>query len=169
MRHDNRCRPLVALIIILSTSTTAGAQNTATGVGGKHACALLSSAEIQRAAGRTDVARSPGNAEEVPYTSNCQYWGAVDITIHLGDQTKAMFARERDTYANAPARLGYKIEPVPSLGDDAYFLSYRGRAEVRVMSGETELVVSLSGSLPSEQDAKQMALNLARAAFAKLR
>ena len=166
MRYDGL---LVALLIAWSAGTGAAAQATANGVGGKHACALLSTAEIQRAAGRSDVARSPGHAEEVPYTSNCQYWGAVDITIHLGDQTKVMFARERDTYAKAPARLGYTIEPVPNLGDDAYFFSYKGRVEVRVMAGETELVVSLSGSLPSAPDAQQMALNLARAAFAKLR
>lgn len=145
------------------------AQQSPNGVGGKTACSLLSAAEIQRATGRTDVARSPGHAEELNFTSNCQYWGAVDITIHLGAQTKVMFGRERDTYAKAPPRLGYRVEPVAGLGDDAYYLSYSGKAEVRTMVGETELAVSLSGSLPPEADAKTMALSLAHAAIAKLR
>jgi hypothetical protein len=106
--------------------------------------------------------------EDTQSSSNCQYWGAVDITLHLGSQTKVMFTRERDTYAKAPARLGYKIERLSGLGDDAYFMSYSGKAEVRTMVGETELVVSLSGSLPPEADAKKMALGLAKAAVVKL-
>jgi len=61
------------------------------------------------------------------------------------------------------------VEPVAGLGDGAYYLGYKGKAEVRAMVGETELAVSLSGSLPSDTDAKTMALNLAKAAFAKLR
>jgi hypothetical protein len=80
-----------------------------------------------------------------------------------------MFTRERDNYAKAPARLGYRVERVPDLGDDAYYLSYSGKAEVRAMVGETELAISLSGSLPPEPDAKTMALKLTKAAVAKLR
>jgi hypothetical protein len=160
---------LVAVLLGLSASARAAAQKPANGVGRKTACALLSSAEIQRATGRNDVARSPGQSEEAGFTSNCQHFGAVDITIHLGNQTKVMFARERDTYAKAPARLGYKVERVSDLGDDAYSLSYSGKMEVRTMVGETELAVSLSGSLPPEADAKKMALSLAKAGVAKLR
>jgi hypothetical protein len=37
------------------------------------------------------------------------------------------------------------------------------------MVGETELAISLSGSLPPEPDAKTMALKLTKAAVAKLR
>jgi hypothetical protein len=95
--------------------------------------------------------------------------GTIDITLHLGNQTKVMFGRERDTYAKAPARLGYKVEPISGLGDDAYHLSYSGKAEVRAMVGETELAVSLSGSLPPELDVKKLALGLAKAAVAKLK
>ena len=169
MQSYSRFIALVVLTIGLSAKTEAAAQKPAKGVGGKTACGLLSADEIKRAAGRTDVARSPGNAEEADYASNCQYWGAVDITIHLGTQTKVMFGRERDTYAKAPARLGYKVEPVAGLGDGAYYLGYKGKAEVRAMVGETELAVSLSGSLPADGDAKTMAVNLAKAAFTKLR
>jgi hypothetical protein len=164
--------PLIVLLAVAGAfmaSSPAVAQGSKKGVGGKTACALLSAAEIKSATGRNDVARSPGNAEELEFASNCQYWGAVDITIHLGTQTKVMFARQRDTYSKAPARLGYRVEPIAGLGDDAYSLSYSGKAEVRAMVGETELVVSLSGSLPPETEAKTMAQSLAKAAVAKLR
>jgi hypothetical protein len=163
---------LIALLTIACgcfSSAPALAQRAAKGVAGKTACGLLSADEIKRAAGRTDVARTPGKAEEFDFASNCLYLGAVDITIHLGAQTKVMFARERDTYAKAPARLGYRVEPLAGLGDAAYYMSYKGKAELRTMVGETELAVSLSGSLPPEADAKAMALNLAKAAVAKLR
>ena len=169
MSSNPRLIPLLAVACGWIASSPAVAQRSPKGVGGKTACSLLSAAEIQRTTGRTDVARSPGHAEELDFTSNCQYAGAVDITIHLGAQTKVMFARERDTYAKAPTRLGYRVEPVSGLGDDAYYLSYAGKAEVRTMVGETELAVSLSGSLPPEADAKMMALRLAKAAVAKLR
>jgi len=162
--------PIVVLAVACGciASSPAVAQGPNKGVGGKTACALLTTAEIQSIAGRKDVARSPGHAEELTGTSNCQYFGAVDITIHLGTQTKVMFGRERDTYAQAPARLGYRVERLSGLGDDAYYLGYRGKAEVRTMVGEREVVISLSGSLPPEPDAKAMAQSLAKAAVAKL-
>lgn len=160
---------LAATLCAVTAATPAAAQKSATGVDGKHACALLSPSEIKQATGRSDVARSPGQVEETRFSSNCQYWGAVDITIHLGSQTRLMFARERDTYAKAPARLGYKIERLTGLGDDAYYMSYSGKAEARAMLGETELAVSLSGALPPDSDAKKMAVDLAKAAVAKLR
>ena len=169
MSSNPRLVALLAVACGCITSSPAVAQRSAKGVGGKTACALLSAAEIKSTTGRNDVARSPGNAEETEFASNCQFWGAVDITIHLGAQTKVMFGRERDNYAKAPARLGYKVERVSGLGDDAYYLSYSGRAEMRTMVGETELVISLSGSLPHEPDAKTMAQSLAKAAVAKLR
>ena len=169
MRAHTRFIPLAALIIAISASTEAGAQKSAKGWSGKTACALLTPAEIRQATGRSDVAtRTDHMDEDTQFSSNCQHWGAVDITIHLGAQTKVMFARERDTYAKAPAHLGYKIERLPGLGDDAYYMTYRGKAEARVMLGETELAVSLSGELPPEPGAKKMAVSLAKAAVAKL-
>ena len=160
---------LTAALWAVTAAAPAAAQKPASSVGGRHACALLTVPEIKQATGRSDVARSPGQAEETQFSSNCQYWGAVDITIHLGSQTKVMFARERDTYAKAPARLGYKIERLSGLGDDAYYMSFSGKAEARAMLGETELAVSLSGALPPDQDAKKMAVDLAKAAMAKLK
>jgi len=106
--------------------------------------------------------------EDTQFSSNCQHWGAIDITVHIGTQTKVMFERERDTYAKAPARLGYKIQPISGLGDNAYFMSYSGKAEVRTIVGEKELAVSLSGSLPPDPEAKQMAINVAKAGLVKL-
>jgi len=40
--------------------------------------------------------------------------------------------------------------------------------ELRALRGETELAVSLSGSLPPNAEAKKMALSIAKAAAAKL-
>jgi hypothetical protein len=169
MRGNTRFIPLIVLTLGLSRSTDAAAQTSTKGWSGRPACALLSAAEIKQAAGRSDVAnRTSHMDEDTQFSSNCQFWGAVDITVHLGSQTKVMFARERDTYAKAPARLGYTIERLSGLGDDAYFMSYSGKAEVRAMVGEKEVAVSLSGSLPPAPDAKKMAVSLAKAAVAKL-
>jgi hypothetical protein len=159
--------PLVALLIGLSATTAAVGQKPAKGVGGKVACSLLSPAEIQNAAGRKDIARSAGKPEEAPFASNCLYEGAIDITVHLGTQTRVMFGRERDTYTKAPARLGYHVEPLAGIADEAFYLSYSGKAEVRAMVGDTELAVSLSGSLPPDVEARKLALTLAKAAVAK--
>jgi hypothetical protein len=169
MRRHPRWILLVAFLLSGAAVGEVTAQGTAKGVAGKTACALLSPADIKQITGRSDVARSAGKPEEAPFTSNCLFMGAIDITIHLGTQTKVMFVRERDTYAKAPAKLGYKVEPISGLGDDAYYLSYSGKAEVRAMVGETELAVSLSGSLPPEPDAKKLTLGLAKAARNKLK
>jgi hypothetical protein len=170
MRGTTRFIPLIAVIAAVSASSEAAAQTSAKGWSGKTACALLSAAEIRQAAGRPDVAnRTSHMDEDTQFSSNCQHWGAIDITVHLGSQTKVMFGRERDTYAKAPARLGYKIERLSGLGDDAYYMTYSGKAEARAMVGETELAVSLSGSLPPEPQAKQMAVSLAKVAVAKMK
>jgi hypothetical protein len=159
---------LVAVALTCLTSSAGVAQKTK-GVDGKTACGLLSADDIKRASGRSDVARRTDHMDaDTDVSSNCQYWGAVDITVHIGKQTKVMFGRERDNYTKAPPRLGYRVERVSGVGDDAYYLIQNGKVEVRAMRGETELAVSLSGSLPPDADAKKMALGIARAAAAKL-
>ena len=161
--------PLAILMCVAAVASPASAQKSAKGPGGKTACALLSASEIQHAAGRSDVARRTSHMDEdTQFSSNCQYWGAFDITLHIGTQTKVMFGRERDNYAKAPAKLGYTVERVSGLGDDAYYLIYNGKVEVRAMRGEMELAVSLSGSLPPAAESKKMALAIARVAVSKL-
>ena len=168
MRRSTLVRALAAVAFTCITSLPAMAQK-AKGVDGKTACALLSADDIKRAAGRSDVARRTDHMDaDTDVSSNCQYWGAVDITLHIGKQTKVMFGRERDTYSNAPPRLGYRVERVSGVGDDAYFLTSNGKVELRAMRGETELAVSLSGSVPPDAEAKKMALGIAKAAAAKL-
>jgi len=158
-----------AALVLVITAAPLAAQQPAKGTYAKHACALLGPDEIKKVTGRSDVARTTEKPEESQFSSNCQYWGAFDITLHVGAQTKVMFGRERDTYAKAPAKLGYKIEPLKGLGDDAYYMTHNGRVEARAMLGETELAVSLSGSIPPEPDAKTMAVNLAKTVLAKLK
>jgi hypothetical protein len=157
-----------ALWLVLGVGP-AGAQKAGDGVNGKHACALLSPDEIKKLTGRKDVARVASKQEERPFTSNCLFFGDVDITVHIGNQTKVMFGRVRDNYGKAPPKMGYKVEPIPNLGDDAYYLTYSGKAEARAILGEIELAISLSGPLPAEPDTKTMALSLAKAAVAKLK
>jgi hypothetical protein len=129
----------------------------------------MSADDVKAASGRSDVARRTTHMDEdTNFSSNCQYWGAFDITLHIGTETKVMFGRVRDNYAKAPARLGYTIERVSGVGDDAYYLIYNGKVELRALRGETELAVSLSGSLPPNAEAKKMALGIAKAAAAKL-
>ena len=164
-----RCIGLATTLWAVIAVAPAVSQKSSDGVNGKHACALLTAAEIKKLAPGKDVARSPGKAEERPFTSNCLYFGAFDISVHIGNQTKVMFGRERDTYAKAPAKLGYKIEPLKGLGDDAYYMTYNAKAEARAMVGEIEVAISLSGSLPPDAEAKKIAVDLAKAAVAKLK
>ena len=161
--------PFVVAAYVAMSASPAIAQKAAKGVGGKTACGLLSAEAIKQATGRSDVARRTEHMDQdTDYSSNCQYWGAFDITLHIGTETKVMFGRSRDNYAKAPAKLGYTVERVSGLGDDAYYLIYKGKVELRTIRGETELAVSLSGSLPPDGEAKKMALNIAKAAAAKL-
>jgi len=169
MRTNTRSTTVIAIALVLSAGSIGAAQKPAKGPGGKTACALLTAADIQRATGRSDVAtRTSHMDEDTDFSSNCQYWGGVDVTLHIGTQTKVMFGRERDTYSKAPARLGYVVERVSGLGDDAYFLTYNGKVELRAMRGDMEWAVSLSGKLPPDAEAKKMALAIAKVAATKL-
>ncbi len=135
----NRLTAVLGLGGCLLISSPARAQKAAPGINGKTACSLLTSTDIQRVTGMKGAARQPGKPEEGDFRSSCLHFGAVDIAISLGwgSATKVMFGRMRDNYAKAPARLGYKVEPIAGLGDDAYSLAYSGKMEARVLSGET--------------------------------
>src|SRR5689334_5657652 len=108
-------------------ATPADAQKSG-GINGKKACSLLSPAEIKKASGGKDVARRPGEShDESQFNSNCLFYGAFDISVHIGNETKVMFGRVRDNYAKAPAKMGYKVEPISGLGDVAYYLTYSAK------------------------------------------
>jgi len=162
-------RIAVAFIVAIAAVPAQAQQSDKSALKGKHACALLSVADIQKITGRSDVARSAGKPEEGQFRSNCLLLGAFEISVHIGDQTKVMFGRERDTYAKAPAKLGYKIETIKDLGDEAYYKIYSGTVEARAILGEVELAISLTGPVPPEAEAKTMAFNLAKAVIAKLK
>lgn len=160
---------LIVAACLATVAPPAIAQKSAAGPNGKTACALMTASDVQSAAGSKHVAlRTTHMDEDTKFSSNCQYWGDVDITLHIGTETKVMFGRMRDTYTKAPPKLGYTVERVSGLGDDAYYLTYKGKVELRALRGETELAVSLSGSLPPDAEAKKMALGIAKAAMAKL-
>ena len=167
-----RSKHLIPFVVAANGAMSASpaiAQKDAKGPGGKTACALLSVDEIKRATGRADVARGTDHMDEdTQFSSNCLYWGAIDITFHIGTQTKVMFERRRENFAKAPARLGYTVEGVSGLGDEAYYLIDKGKVQLWALRGELELVVSLSGSLPPDTEAKKMALAIAKVVAAKL-
>src|SRR5690349_721334 len=134
-----RRKHLTALAVVMCVAATSPAltQSSAKGPGGKTACALLSADEVKHAAGNPDVAKRTSHMDEdTNVSSNCQYWGSFDITLHIGTQTKVMFGRVRDNYGKAPARLGYVVERIPGFADDAYYLIYNGKVEVRALRGE---------------------------------
>ena len=166
-----RRKHLTALTVGMCVAATspALAQSSAKGPGGKTACSLLSADEVKRAAGNPNVARRTSHMDEdTNVSSNCQYWGTFDITLHIGTQTKVMFGRVRDNYGKAPARLGYVVERISGLGEDAYYLVDKNGLQVRALRGETELAVSLSGSVPPTPESKKIAFNIAKAAIGKL-
>ena len=169
MQRTLLTRIAVVLLTALAAVPGGAQQSDKSALKGKHACALLSVADIQKITGRSDVARSAGKPEEGQFRSSCLYFGAFEISVYIGDQTKVMFGRERDTYAKAPAKLGYKIEPFKDLGDEAYYKIYSGKVEARAILGEIEVAISLSGPTPPEAEAKTMAFNLAKAVVAKLK
>ena len=142
---------------------------------GVTACDLLSAAEIRRIVGRADVATAPGQPEDLEHHTNCIRMGAFDLGITIANETPVMFGRMRDTYAKAPARLGYKLEKVPGVGDDAYFLIDKYRVQLKSIVRDKELTIALSkismlpGRMPPEADAKAIALKLGRAGVTKLR
>ena len=139
------------------------------------ACAALTATDIQKLTGRSDVATGKAEAEELDFHSNCMYSGAFDIGVTVAGTTKVMFGRMRDNYSKAPARLGYRVEPVSGVGDDAYYLLDKDRVKLTALVGEKEVTIALAkismlpGDLPPEPTAKAFALTLAKAAVAKLR
>jgi hypothetical protein len=169
-------------IVVLATlqaaaSSVARAQSTAREAAGTtvSACSLLTAADIRRITGRSDLATSRPEPEELPGHSNCIHSGAFDIGVTVDETSRVMFDRMRDTYSRAPSRLGYRVETVSGLGDAAYFLMDKDRVKVTTLVGQNELTIALAkismlpGELPPEPTAKAMALNLAKAAAAKLR
>ena len=140
------------------------------------ACALLSVAELRRAAGRNDLATVPERSDVEGAMSNCERSGAIDVTLMLVPSSKTQFARMRDTYVKAPARVGFKVEPVSGVGEEAYLAIRRGRVQLRTLVGARELTVELQkissateGQMPPEPEAKALAVRIAKAAAAKMR
>jgi hypothetical protein len=177
----NRTSAVGAALTFVAMTVSGAAAKAQVKVGSKTitACELLTSAEIRTITGRSDLATAKPMREDQQFHTNCihsgaPYTGAVDIGITVAPETKVMFGRMRDTYVKAPARLGYRVEKVSSLGDDAYYLIDKSRVQLMTIAGETQLTVALGeinpgAKLPAEPEAKAMALKLAKAGLAKLR
>ena len=140
------------------------------------ACELLSPTEMRRITGRNDVATKPPKSEPVSGLTNCQHSGAFLVSLMLAERSKVRFAQMRDTYAKAPPRAGYTVQPVPGIGEEAYFAIRGDRVQLRTLVAGRELAVEISksyafdaGELPPQTEVKQMAVELVKAAVAKLR
>lgn len=176
----SRCARIIIVLAALPAAA-AGSVATAQATGRAaserpvSACALLTAADIRRITARSDLATAPPHPEESSGHSNCIYSGAVDVGVTVNSTTKTMFLRMRDTYGKAPSRLGYRVEPIAGLGDDAYYLLDKSRVKVTALVGQNELTIALTkismlpGEMPPEPAAKAMALTLAKAAVARLR
>ena len=173
-----RCTRIGALVVVFAVSATslarAQAGKQATNAKAISACSLLTAADIKKATGRSDLATGKPEAEEAPSHSNCIYSGAVDIGVTVDDEIPKMFDKMRDNYANAPARLGYRVEKVTGLGDAAYYLITKDRVLLKSLVGEHELMIGITAltilaKMPPEAEAKTLAMSLAKAGVAKLR
>lgn len=160
---------VATLLISGSAPSTAAAQKPTT------ACGLLSVAELRRAAGRNDLATLPERSDEEGKMSNCERSGAIDVTLVLMPSSKTQFARMRDTYAKSPASVGFKVESVSGVGEEAYYVARRGRVQVRTLVGGRELTVEMQkisaatpGEMPPDPEAKAIAVRIAKAAAARM-
>jgi len=179
MTRSTNIGVLLAALQLSIAGSSAGAQAAARQGRVLDACTLLSTTEIQRLAGRNDVATSPPDPDETPtaFHTNCIFWGAFDIGISLNRTTKDGYARMRDNNAKDPRKLGNRVEPIRGLGDDAYYFIEAGRSprtHVEALVGDRQLSVILGritgpGKLPPEPEAKRIALILAQALVPKVR
>ena len=141
----------------------------------KSACALISVAELRTLAGRNDLGTAPERSDTEGAMSNCERPGAFDVTILTSPSDRARFARMRETFVKAPPRVGFKVEPVAGVGDDAYFAIRGERVQIFTLAGGTQVTIELkksysgAGAMPPEPQVKAIALKLAKAAAAKLR
>ena len=152
---------IMVAVLASAALATAGAQ----AGGGPNACAIFDAQELMSLSGLRDVlGRGPQLADpaEVPKgRSECEFLG---ITFGLdASMTRDWFARTRADQVKS----GTKLEPIPGLGDEAYYWwdpqpgSYR-QVGIAVRTGSyrlTLLDLTESDSIPA---AKATLLKIAR-------
>lgn len=144
------------------------------------ACAVLSEAEVRKITGYPDHNMSPGDppGQGAGGGSSCQYvtpaFGATKapmVSLVLIDGKN--WTSENRRLVKLPA--GCKREPVPALGDEAYFEVCPAPRPIRtsplyVKAGTKDLIVQIDIQAPdTEATLRPKVIALAKAAVAKLR
>ena len=139
-----------------------------------HACSYFPASDLLQITGRKDVlgsgpqASKPG--ETAAGTTECDFLN-VSMTV-TSNMTPAWFARDRKVSEDNPTR--WKVQSVPGLGDEAYYMwdprpgSDRNVGIVYRAGGKRVSVGELAAS-DSIESAKQMLTKIAKLALPKLK
>ena len=139
-----------------------------------HACSYFQPSDLLQITGRKDLlgqgpqASKPG--ETLAGTTECDFLN-VSMTV-TSNMTPAWFARDRATTEKATDR--WKVQTVPGLGDEAYYMwdprpgSDRNVGIVYRAGGKRVSVGELAAS-DSMESAKQMLMQIAKLALPKLK
>ena len=160
---------ITALLQITVMVPTASSQ-----AANQHACSLVQTGDLLQITGRKDLlgqgpqASKPG--ETLAGTTECDFLN-VSMTV-TSNMTPAWFARDRATTEKATDR--WKVQSVPGLGDEAYYMwdprpgSDRNVGIVYRAGGKRVSVGELAAS-DSMESAKQMLMKIAKLALPKLK
>lgn len=153
-----------AAVVCLAAGLSANARQAGRGAPAlPDPCQLLTKADIDRATGRSDAMRSPGEPDKMPNgASVCNIDGGADLDIEL-----ILYSRTVTTPLTAPK----DGEMLPNVGASAYFRATPGNAAVfaiKALNSPYALHVGLQ-SKASAQTMRTIGSALARAALEKLK
>src|SRR5262245_36165842 len=112
----------VAVVCLTAGLFADGAQSAGATAAMPDPCQLLTKAEIDRATGRSDAMRSPGESDKLPNGSAvCTIDGGADLDIEL-----IVYARTATTPLTPPK----DGETVSGVGASAYFQARPGNAAI---------------------------------------
>jgi hypothetical protein len=122
------------------------------------ACTVLSLDELSGAAGVRVLRPRPDTAQD---GSACRFRaGAETLSVAIGRWTAA----DRAEFRKLLKEQGMSVEPVPGLGDEAFFWDNR----IYVYAGRTHFSVTVGDAgPPADAKRRQMALGVAKALAAK--
>ena len=151
-------------VVCLATGLSANAGQSGRGMPAlPDPCHLLTKADIDRATGRSDAMRFPGQPDKMPNgAAVCTIDGGAELDVEL-----ILYARTVTTPLTAPK----DGEMLPNVGASAYFHTTPGNAAVfaiKALNSPYALHVGLQ-SKASAQTMRTIGIALARAALEKLK
>jgi hypothetical protein len=124
-------------------------------------CTLLTKAELERVAGRSDVMRQPNQSEKMPGGQM-----ACVIDAGAGGTTLEFIVYTRTV--RTPLTPPKGAEALSGVGEGAYFQSSPDNAAVFAIAGGFALRVGVQGDEPAPA-LRRLAIEAARAALPKLK